>query len=54
MLEEMHQLARRGHTPKVKPSKSCQACSLKELCLPTLLRNKSGAAYLRQAMEVEP
>lgn len=54
MLEEMHQLARRGHTPKVKPSKSCQACSLKELCLPALLRNKSGAAYLHQAMEVEP
>lgn len=54
MLEEMHQLARRGHTPKVKPTKSCQACSLKELCLPALLRNKSGAAYLRQAMEVEP
>ena len=54
MLEEMHQLAKRGHTPKVKPTKSCQVCSLKELCLPALLRNKSGADYLRQALEVEP
>lgn len=54
MLKEMHQLSKRGHTPKVKPFKGCRACSLKELCLPALLRGKSGADYLRQAMEVEP
>lgn len=54
ILEEMHRLARRGYTPSVKPSKGCNACSLKELCLPALLRGKSAAAYLRQAMEVEP
>ena len=29
--EEMHQLYRRGHTPKAKPGKGCSACSLKEL-----------------------
>ena len=33
--DEMHQLYHRGHTPKAKPSKSCNACSLKELCLPS-------------------
>ena len=54
MLEEMHRLAWRGYTPRVKPSKSCNACSLKELCLPALMRGKSVAAYLRQAMEVDP
>ena len=54
MVEEMHHLYRRGHTPKVKPSKGCGACSLHALCLPTLMKNKSVAAYLHQAMEVEP
>ena len=54
LLSEMHELYRRGYTPKVKPSKSCNACSLKELCLPKLMRNRSVSAYLRSAMEDEP
>lgn len=50
-LEEMHELYRRGYTPKVKPSKSCNACSMKEICLPKLMKNKSVEAYLKSAME---
>lgn len=50
---EMHQLYQRGHTPKVKPTKSCNACSLKELCLPKLMRNLSVSAYLRQEIQEE-
>lgn len=50
-LEEMHALARRGHTPKVRPTKSCSACSLRELCLPRLGRGKSAAAYLQAHVE---
>lgn len=46
MLEEMHGYAKRGYTPKVKPSKSCNACSLKELCLPALMRKTSVRSYL--------
>ena len=53
LLEEMHQLFRRGYTPKVKPPKSCNACSLKEVCLPVLMRKRSVADYLRGAMEEE-
>lgn len=53
LLEEMHALYERGHTPKVKPTKSCNACSLKELCLPKLMRRKSVEVYLRQGMEAE-
>lgn len=53
MLEEMHQLYRRGYTPKVRRSRSCNACSLKELCLPALMKGNNVNAYLRQAMEVE-
>ena len=52
--EEMHQYARRGYTPKAKPDKSCNACSLKDLCLPQLTRRGSVDIYLRKAMEDLP
>lgn len=54
MLEEMHGLYACGHTPKAKPTKSCNACSLKELCLPRTVRRKSVADYLRCAVEEVP
>lgn len=47
---EMHNLFRRGYTPKVKPNKSCNACSMKELCLPTLMKNLSVNKYLEDSM----
>lgn len=53
-LDEMHSLYRRGHTPKVKPKKSCNACSLKDLCLPKLMNLKSVSAYICEHMEDEP
>lgn len=48
LLVEMHQLMERGHTPKVKKSKKCNACSLKDLCLPTLSKNENVSLYLRK------
>ena len=54
LSEEMHALFRRGYTPKVKPTKACNACSLKELCLPTLLQKKNVSEYLNRAMEEIP
>lgn len=54
LLEQMHDLYRRGYTPKVKPTKSCNACSMKELCLPKLMKNRSVSAYLKSAMEEAP
>lgn len=54
ILAEMHELYRRGYTPKVKLSKSCNACSLKELCLPRLMKSRSVNAYLQAAMEETP
>ena len=54
MLQEMHDYFRRGHTPKVKPSRSCKSCSLRDLCLPELLRNKqSAASYIRTHLQEE-
>lgn len=52
-LEEMHQLASRGYTPKVKPTKSCNACSLKEICLPKLSKTPTVQVYLRARLEEE-
>lgn len=45
-VEEMHQLYKRGHTPKVRPGKGCQMCSLNNLCLPKLMKKASVAEYL--------
>lgn len=50
-LAEMHDYYARGYTPKVKPRKGCNACSLKELCLPKLMKKKSVTAYLGGAAE---
>lgn len=52
-LAEMHELAKRGYTPKVKPRKGCNACSLKDLCLPKMNRAGSVEAYLKR-MEALP
>lgn len=38
-FEEMHKLYERNYTPEVKWSKSCNACSLKDVCLPKTLMN---------------
>ena len=50
-LAEMHELYRRRYTPKVKPSKGCNACSLKDLCVPKLMRAKKVSDYLAGAVE---
>ena len=46
MIHEMHALYRRQHTPKVRRTKACNACSLKDICLPILNKERSAAAYL--------
>lgn len=50
-LAEMHALYERGHTPRVKPTKACNACSLKELCLSKLLRGGSASGYVKARLE---
>lgn len=47
MLKEMHQYNKRQYTPKVKPTKACNACSLRDLCLPKLYRKESVQSYLK-------
>lgn len=50
-LAEMHELYQRRYTPKVKPSKACNACSMKDLCVPKLMRKQTVSDYLASAME---
>ena len=50
MLIEMRALYDRGHTPRVKSSKKCQSCSLRDICLPKMARRGNilrqfGIAY---------
>lgn len=53
IVAEMHRLHQQKHTPLVKPSKSCSACSLKEVCLPKLGKNRSAAEYIRTRLQQE-
>lgn len=53
MFLEMHKYYSQGHTPKVKISKSCNACSLKDICLPVLNKNVSVKNYIDRRMREE-
>ena len=46
MLDEMRRLYDRGYTPKAKPTKGCNACLLKEICLPRLNKLPKVSAYI--------
>lgn len=47
---EMHQLYDRHYTPKVKWSKSCNACSLKDSCMPRLGKAASVKEYIHKTI----
>lgn len=46
LLQEMLGHMARGHTPAAKPHKGCNACSLRDICLPKLSRTPSVADYV--------
>ncbi len=52
-VAEMHQLFRRQHTPKAKRTKACNACSLKNICLPVLQKKKTVKAYINAMLDSE-
>lgn len=53
MLSEMHQYTQKGYTPRPKPTKGCNACSLKDLCLPKLHKMPSVSEYIGQHIREE-
>ena len=52
-FREMHQYYERRHTPMVKRTKACNACSLKDLCLPQLMKKKSAREYISRRVKEE-
>lgn len=54
LFAEMKSYADRGHTPRAKPAKRCNACSLKDICIPGMNRSGTVSDYIsRYAQEVE-
>lgn len=51
MADEMITVFERRYTPKVKPGKHCNACSLKEICLPVLCRQIDPLRYIHTHLE---
>ena len=50
----LHDLMRKGNTPKARYSKKCDFCSLAAVCLPKSLSSpKITEAYLKQAFDAE-
>lgn len=50
-IEEMRELMRRGHTPRVREKKTCAFCSMREVCSPSLLSRGSAKEYIREALK---
>lgn len=46
ICNQMHEYFQRRYTPKVKMTKSCNACSLKDICIPKLMKNSSVHDYI--------
>lgn len=46
-FDEMHKLYEKGYTPLVKRSRSCNACSLKDICLPALMKTRGVEEYMK-------
>lgn len=45
-FEEMHGYFKRKYTPNVRKTKACNACSLKNICLPKMNTFKSAKSYI--------
>ncbi|WP_184091483.1 CRISPR-associated protein Cas4 [Anaerocolumna cellulosilytica] len=50
MFIEMHQMFERKYTPKVKRAKRCNACSLKNICLPQLNSVSTVQEYMNRML----
>ena len=50
-FNQMHSYYEKGYIPKVKPSKRCNACSLKSLCMPKLYKHKNVNKYINDTIQ---
>lgn len=47
---EMHDYYDRNYTPKVKTSKRCVSCSLKDICMPKIDKSSSVKSYINKML----
>lgn len=50
IITEMHELYSRSHSPKVKRTKACNACSLKNICLPVICGERKASDYMKEML----
>ena len=53
LISEMHRLFERKHTPRAKRRKACNACSLKDICLPVLGKKQNASDYINTMLNSE-
>ena len=53
IFSEMHKYYEQRYTPKAKTSKKCNACSLKDICVPVLNKKKSVSGYIDKIISEE-
>ncbi|MGN0674306.1 MAG: CRISPR-associated protein Cas4 [Oscillospiraceae bacterium] len=53
IIEEMHSLYSRRYSPKVKRTKACNACSLKNICLPVICGSRKASDYIKEMLGAE-
>ena len=53
IFAEMHKYYEQRYTPKVKTSTKCNACSLKDICIPVLNKKKSVSEYIDRTIANE-
>lgn len=51
MLEQMRKYYHAGYTPKARQTKGCNACSLREICIPRLGKLTDVSSYIRLRLE---
>lgn len=51
MLDQMRKYLHAGYTPKARQNKGCNACSLRDICLPKLEKMSDVSSYIRSRLE---
>ena len=53
MLSQMREYAAREYTPKVRPRKGCNTCSLKDVCVPKLSKTSLVQNYINAKLNAK-
>ncbi|PRO67120.1 CRISPR-associated protein Cas4 [Alkalicoccus urumqiensis] len=48
VIDEMHAMFKRRHTPTVRTGPHCRACSLRNECLPKLMKTETAESYIER------